>query len=267
MIEIVRSGIATTFQDLGRPGFAHVGVGHSGVVDPDGAALVNRLVGNTSRAVVIETCGDFEVVALDHVTMASTDELAPVRLTAGQRLSVRPGAHGRLWHYVALRGGFDLPVVLGSASFDTLAGLGPPPPEPGRRLAAGTSTDTAAGVDQAPRREVGHVARVLPGPRRNWFTDDSWETLITATWTVTTSNRVGVRMSGGSIERSIRRELPSEGLVRGAIQVPPDGDPVMMLADHPTTGGYPVIAVVHQDDVALVAQHSAGASVRLRHYV
>jgi allophanate hydrolase subunit 2 len=85
-------------------------------------------------------------------------------------------------------------------------------------------------------------------------------------WTITNTSRVGVRLRGGSIERATSDELPSEGLVRGAIQVPPGGEPVMMLADHPTTGGYPVIAVVHPDDVAIVAQHSAGASIRFRNY-
>ena len=267
MIEILRAGVATTFQDAGRPGWAHIGVGAAGVVDPDLAALVNRLAGNEPSAVVIETCGGFEFLAHEPSLVATTDELAPVRLSPGQSMVVRPGAHGRLWQYIAIRGGFEVPRALGSASYDTLSGLGPPPPSVGQRLVAGTSSASFSAVDHAPLRELADTARVMPGPRRNWFTEASWAALGAETWTVTATSRVGVRLAGGVIEREVARELPSEGLVRGALQVPPGGEPVMMLADHPTTGGYPVIGVVHPEDVALVAQHSGGRSIRFRHYV
>jgi allophanate hydrolase subunit 2 len=116
----------------------------------------------------------------------------------------------------------------------------------------------------APLAGVADVIRVDPGPRSDWFADDWADRLTASTWTVTTSSRVGVRLTGATLTRIVTDELPSEGLVRGALQVPPDGDPVMMLSDHPTTGGYPVIAVVHQDDVAAVAQHMAGTSIRFR---
>lgn len=266
MIEIVRAGIATTFQDTGRPGWADIGVGRAGAVDPELASLVNRLVGNDPAAVVIETCGDLELAAHSATVLATTDGLAPVRLAPGDTLTVRAGANGRVWQYVAARGGFEVPAALGSRSFDTLSGIGPLPPEVGRRLTTGSATAAFAPVDQVPLRELNDTARLLPGPRLDWFTEASWSSLTTAAWTVTTTSRVGVRLSGGEIDRAVPRELPSEGLVRGAIQVPPDGAPVMMLADHPTTGGYPVIAVVHPDDVATVAQHSAGTSVRFRQY-
>ncbi len=267
MIEIVRPGIATTFQDVGRPGFAHIGVGTSGAVDRELATLVNRLVGNSPTEIVIETCGDLELVAIKPTVVATTDELAPITLLPGDHLTVRAGRHGRLWQYVAGHGGFVVSPVLGSGSYDTLSGLGPPPPSVGDRVAIGVDPSGYTIVDGAPLRELGAMARVLPGPRRDWFTEASWKSLAAEDWTVTTTSRIGVRLRGGDLRRAVADELPSEGLVRGAIQVPPGGEPMMMLADHPTTGGYPVIGVVHPDDVATVAQHSAGTTVRFRHYV
>jgi allophanate hydrolase subunit 2 len=107
---------------------------------------------------------------------------------------------------------------------------------------------------------------VLEGPHNVWFATGAFETFTATEWTVSTSSRVGVRLSGPPLARSIDEELPSEGLVTGAVQVPPDGQPVVLLADHPTTGGYPVIAVVHDDDLGAIAQRPAGWSVRFRAY-
>ena len=266
-VVVVRSGIASTFQDRGRAGLAHLGVGAAGAVDRELASLANRLVGNGPEHVVIETCGNLELQAVAPVTIATTADLAPTTLAVGERILVPPGARGRLWHYVAIRGGFVVDVVLGSASSDTLAGLGPPPLIEGQRIEAGPVSGRFTIVDHAPVRELATVVRVLSGPRRDWFSDASWDQLLTAAWTVTTTSRIGVRLAGGAIERVVDRELPSEGLVPGAIQVPPGGAPVMMLVDHPTTGGYPVIAVVHPDDVAIVGQQPAGSQVRFRRYV
>lgn len=262
MIEVVRAGIATTLQDSGRPGLANIGVGAAGAVDPGLAALVNRLVGNLASAVVIETCGDLELVADQPAVIATTSELAPITLAPGQTVTIRPGQHGRLWQYVAVRGGIAAPPVLGSASTDTLSGLGPLPLVSGQRLGLNQIDGDYTVVDQAPLPELSSDVRVFRGPRHDWFTERSWAELTSTPWTVTTTSRIGVRLTGGAAERTVTRELPSEGLVRGAIQVPPDGDPVMMLADHPTTGGYPVIGVVHPDDVAVVGQHASGTSVR-----
>jgi len=266
VLRVIRPGIATTFQDRGRSGLAQVGVGTAGSVDPGLSALVNRLVANGPGAVVIETCGDLELRASAPATVASSAHLAPVHLDAGERFVVRPGARGRLWHYVAVRGGFAVEPVLGSASRDTLAGIGPAPLIEGQSLDARPAPSEFAVVDHAPLPELASVVRVLPGPRRHWFSDASWHALAATAWTVTTTSRIGIRLAGGTFDRVVDGELPSEGLVRGAIQVPPGGEPVVMLADHPTTGGYPVIGVVHPDDVATLAQHSAGNRVRFRHY-
>lgn len=261
-LEVVTPGVATTVQDAGRPGLAHLGVPPSGFVDPVLAGLVNRLVGNPSDAPLIETAGGLSLRATGAMTVATSGETAPHTLRSGDEVVVRADGR-RQWHYLAIRGGVAVPEVLGSQARDTLSDLGHRPLAAGDVLAIGTGPAGDITTDLAPLRELGDEVRVSAGPRADWFAD--WRrALTTSPWTVTATSRVGVRLTGRPIDRTVTRELPSEGLVRGAIQVPHDGDPVMLLADHPTTGGYPVIAVVHPDDVAIVAQHLAGTTVRLR---
>ena len=180
----------------------------------------------------------------------------------GDELTIGIGL--RQWHYVAFRGGVAVDPILGSRSTDTLGRIGPPPIVANDRLALGPEPTAPVSGDVAPIAEPKVHPRVSAGPRVDWFVDGSFERFTTEEWTVAAASRVGVRLAGPALERSRFDELPSEGLVRGAIQVPPDGQPVMMLADHPTTGGYPVIAVVDPDDVAVVAQVLAGGSVRFR---
>jgi biotin-dependent carboxylase-like uncharacterized protein len=260
-IVVVTAGIASTIQDRGRAGLAHLGVSPSGAVDPRLASLANRLVGNSDEAAVIETCGGLVLRFRGAALIAASSELAPLSVADGETYRVT-GDPTHLWQYLAVRGGVDAPVVLGSRSTDTLSGLGPPPLAAGDVLPIGAEPQAPVAVDHAPGSQTRDVVRISPGPRLDWFDSVSFERFVGAAWTVTDSSRVGVRLSGVRLARRITRDLPSEGLVRGAIQVPPDNDPVMLLADHPTTGGYPVIAVVHPDDVATVAQTPAGGSVR-----
>jgi biotin-dependent carboxylase-like uncharacterized protein len=166
-----------------------------------------------------------------------------------------------------VRGGVDVPAVLGSRSTDTLSGLGPPPLAAGNRLPLGRLAGEEPVVDVAAVRppSADPVLRVLPGPRRDWLSPSAWTALTTRLWTVTAdSNRVGLRLSGPRLERARDDELPSEGLVPGAVQVPPDGAPVLFLADHPVTGGYPVLAVVRTADLPAVAQLRPGDRLRFR---
>jgi biotin-dependent carboxylase-like uncharacterized protein len=260
---VVQPGVASTVQDTGRPGYAHLGVPRSGAVDLALAGLVNRLVGNPADAAVIETCGPLVLRAERSLLVATSTESAPISVHRGASVVVRPGGD-RCWHYVAVRGGFAVEPELGSRSTDTLASLGPAPLAAGDRLPVGDDPGSPVDTDHAPLRPLAERARISAGPRLDWFAPDALDVLAGLPWTVTAISRVGVRLAGAGIHRVIARELPSEGLVRGAIQVPPDGNPVMMLADHPTTGGYPVLAVVHPDDVAVVAQTSAGGRVRFR---
>jgi biotin-dependent carboxylase-like uncharacterized protein len=274
MIEVLATGGLATVQDLGRPGHAALGVGASGAADRTSLRLANRLVGNPEAAAAIEvTLGgfaarfhDFACVALAGAPCAGAAMHAPLYLAPGEELRLGAPTAG-LRTYLAVAGGIDVEPVLGSRATDTLAGLGPAPLRPGDRLPVGDRRGEPPGVDVAAVAAMGAdpVLRVLPGPRTDWFGPDALERLCARAWTVSPrSDRVGIRLDGEPLERSHAGELPSEGMVEGALQVPPDGLPVLLLADHPVTGGYPVIAVVDEAGVALAAQARPGARVRFR---
>ena len=169
---------------------------------------------------------------------------------------------------VAARGGFAVEPVLGSRSTDVLAGLGPPTVVTDDVLPVGEAESPVPGVDIAPVPDPADgdvTVRVVPGPRRDWFTDEAWSLLVSQAYAVTSeSNRVGLRLDGEPLERVGTDELPSEGMVRGALQIPPSGKPVLFLADHPVTGGYPVVAYVVDDDVDRCAQLRPGQTLLLR---
>lgn len=259
-LRVVSDGLASTVQDLGRPGWAHVGVPMSGAVDPWSMAAVNRAVGNAAHATVIETAGGLRVVSVGPSIVACTRSVAPTVLRDGDHYELVGGA-SRQWHYLAVRGGFEVSKTLGSAATDTLTALGPPPLRAGDTILIRPSEPGPVADLQLPVR-LGDRIRVTPGPRVDWFVDAAWERLLAGGWTVAVSSRIGTRLSGPPLRRGRPDELPSEGLVRGAIQVPHDGAPVVMGADHPTTGGYPVIAVVHHEDLTALLQRSAGDHLR-----
>ncbi|MEV7286743.1 biotin-dependent carboxyltransferase family protein [Streptomyces sp. NPDC093252] len=277
-LAVVRAGALTTVQDLGRPGHAHLGVPRSGALDAPAAALVNRLVGNPVDAAVLETTLNGCALRPRSPLVAAVGGApspvtvdgrpapwgAPVRVPAGALLEVGAAVAG-VRGYVAVSGGVAVEPVLGSRSTDLLSGLGPPPLADGTVLPLGPVSGPPARVDVAPqpRPPAELVLRITPGPRHDWFTDSALDTLTTRPYRVSpASNRIGLRTEGPALERAVPGELPSEGLVLGAVQVPPDGRPVVFLADHPTTGGYPVIAVVTGADLPAVAQARPGTPVR-----
>ncbi|MFE9807179.1 biotin-dependent carboxyltransferase family protein [Streptomyces sp. NPDC005548] len=277
-LSVVRAGALTTVQDQGRPGHAHLGVPRSGALDAPAAALANRLVGNATGAAVLETtltgCSlrprSTVIVAVTGAPCPVTVDGrpagwgAPVRVPAGALLDIGPARAG-VRSYVAVSGGVAVDPVLGSRSTDLLSGLGPAPLTDGTVLPLGCPGVPHARVDvvphPAPPAEL--VLRVTPGPREDWFTDSAVRTLTTRSYRVSpASNRIGLRTQGPALERAVSGELPSEGMVLGAVQVPPDGRPLVFLADHPTTGGYPVIAVVRETDLPAAAQAVPGTPVR-----
>ncbi|MFL6072974.1 MAG: biotin-dependent carboxyltransferase family protein [Mycobacteriales bacterium] len=280
MIEILDAGLLTTVQDLGRPGRAALGVPPSGALDAPSLRLANRLVGNPEGAAGLETTLTGVTVRLHAGRyLAVTGAPAPLRLDgrpvdphgafwapAGSVLRVGPASAG-VRSYLGIAGGIAVPPVLGSRSRDVLSGLGPEPPRPGTRLPLGRPGGLPPGVAAVPVPDLPAepVLRLLPGPRAGWFTAAARAALHGTRYEVTPrSNRIALRLAGQALERSVSRELPSEGLLTGAIQVPPNGQPVLFLADHPTTGGYPVIAVVHPDDLPLAAQARPGTGIRFR---
>ncbi|MGI5246408.1 biotin-dependent carboxyltransferase family protein [Dactylosporangium sp. CA-139066] len=272
------AGPLTTVQDLGRPGYAHLGVPRSGALDRPALLLGNRLVGNAADAAALEiTLGPFAAVFSAASTIALTGAVAPLRVggrpaplnapvpvRAGDRIEVGPAVLG-LRAYLCVAGGVCVDPVLGSRSTDTLSLLGPPVVRAGVCLPLGPALSAPAAVDVAPRRAPGGPLelRVTWGPRADRFADP--EVLGLGEYRVRgESNRVGARLSGRGLTRADGGELPSEGIVLGSVQVPADGQPLVFLADHPTTGGYPVIAVVHADDLALLAQARPGDTLRFR---
>lgn len=261
-LTIRRAGWSTTIQDRGRRGFAHLGVPVAGAIDPGLADLVNRLVGNTPGTPVIETAGGLEVEVDEVAVIASSRAPAPVVIEPGESVAVDHGG-GRNFHYLAVRGGLDVDRVLGSASSDSLAGVGATAVVDGARIRVGPEPDTPVVVDLAPVSPLPDEIRLWPGPRIDWFAPDAMDVLCSVDWTTSTSlSRVGVRLDGAVVPRSSNEELPSEGIVLGAVQVPHDGVPVVMLADHPTTGGYPVAAVVDPRDVFAIGQSPPGRRFR-----
>jgi biotin-dependent carboxylase-like uncharacterized protein len=273
VLTVLETGPLATIQDRGRAGQAALGVPRSGACDRSSYDLANRLVGNRPGAAAIEvTFGGLVLRAEADVVVALTGAPcpgvplnAPATLRTGQLLRLGVPRSG-LRTYVAVRGGIDVPPVLGSRSTDLLSGLGPAPLQPGVTLPIGRAHDHMPGVDLAPVPDppAGEVVlQVAPGPRRDWFTDAGWKSFITQRYDVSSnSNRVGVRLEGEPLERAREGELASEGMTLGAVQIPPSGLPVVFLADHPVTGGYPVIAYVTTRSLPYCAQLRPGQPAR-----
>lgn len=284
MIEVVTPGMLATVQDLGRPGYAHLGVPTSGAADQRSHRLANRLVGNAETAACLELLlGGLEARFHRPATVAVTGAPAPVwvddrpvplceprRVRSGQVLRVGTPSYG-LRSYVAVSGGIDVPSTLGSRSTDTLSSMGPAPLRTGDALPVSLPSTAhvtprcgglAGCTVMAPTEPV---IRVFRGPRDDWFVADALTTLVSSRWLVTAeTNRVGARLAGPPLRHAGSAQLPLEGMLVGAIEVPTSGQPIVFLADHPTTGGYPVIAVVARDDIPLVAQARPGVGVRFQ---
>lgn len=261
-IEVLATGWLTTLQDRGRYGYGSLGVPAAGAIDQSLAALVNRLVGNPDDTVVIETTTGFEIQALGKLTLASSLGAEVFTLGPGERYRLASDG-GRNFAYLAVRGGLEVEPVLGSRSQDTLTGTGPIPLRPGRVLRIGDDPGTPIHTDSAPVRPLPSVIRLWPGPHLDSFDDSAVAALIETPWCSTASfNRVAMRLDGPALVRRNALDIQSLGLIPGALQVPPDKQPVMMLRDHPVTGGYPVIAVVDDEDVHAVAQCQPGSPFR-----
>lgn len=295
-LTVTQTGLQTLFQDLGRPGRAHEGVPASGAADEAAARQANRLVGNRSGTAVLETLLDgLALCACGAVVVAVAG--APGLLTVtgpyGQRVcpSHRPvllrdqetltfgTLEAGLRRYLAVRGGFVLPPVLASRATDTLSGIGPAALTRDQCLpVARAAPSQIVGAPEPGTFQTGDDTdavrlRVVLGPRADWFDAASCQRFLDTVWQVTDqSNRIGVRLAAPAnddteaplpaLHRVTSAELPSEGCVPGALQVPPSGLPVLFLKDHPVTGGYPVIAVVVAADLDRATQLAPGDAVQ-----
>jgi biotin-dependent carboxylase-like uncharacterized protein len=292
-IVVVNPGPLTLVEDLGRQGWASLGLSPSGALDRQSLRLANLLVGNPAEAAGLEILlGGLRLRFVTASTVAVAGAEGIVRLNGAeiplnQAVRVAPGAvldFGAplfgLRYYLAVQGGIDAPKLLGSSSTDMLSGEGPAPLTSGEQLGighvsagnglvSGTGSGTVnnahvlPAIRRAPDPGRAITARVDRGPRADWFDPDSWRRLVSQEWTLSPdSNRIGARLVGRPLTQARLEELPSEGMVLGALQVPPSGLPTVFLADHPVTGGYPVIAVVRRTDLDLLGQARPGQRIR-----
>jgi biotin-dependent carboxylase-like uncharacterized protein len=276
MLRIERVGI-TTVQDAGRRGLAHLGLPSSGAADRTSYLLANRLAGNAPGAAMFETSGGLSFTSLDDIDVVVTGSecdatigsrhaahCAPMLLRAGETFSViriREGVRA----YVAVSGGIVGTPILGSLSHDTLSGIVPVVLHIGASLRVGVAVAASSSLDAPVRPDRLQSLRVSPGPHRDLVGSSALESVLDGAFRVSaSSDRIGVRLRGAGV--TLARDifsLPSVPLVRGAMQLTPSGELVVMLADHPTTGGYPVVAVVHPDDVDRLAQTAANVALTL----
>lgn len=281
-LQVVRPGPMTLVQDRGRPGLAHFGVGASGAMDRGSLALGNRLVGNPEGSAGLEVLvGGAEFAVTEPLWFAVTGARGDVAISghavefdaatlaqSGETVCFGTAEHG-IRYYLAVRGGIDAEPVLGSRARDTLAKIGPAPLAEGQILPVGAEPgDPIPAIDVVPVEVPPSDAvavEIRPGPRRDWFGDGAWGRLVDSEWRVSPrSDRTGIRLEGPALNRVDIRELPSEGMIAGAIQVSPDGAPTILGPDHPVTGGYPVIAVVTDATLDALAQVRPGQGLRFR---
>ena len=279
------SGPMLTVQDRGRPGRADEGIARAGAFDVPAAALANRLVGNDVSEAVFESllgsctfdvAGD-AIVAVTGATLvlrlndAEISMNAAVHVVAGDVLRLGMPTEGSR-AYLAMRGGLDVPLILGSRSYDSLGKIGPPPIAAGDRIRSRSSEHAKAEawfepIPVRPRNDLPTI-HIVRGPRYDWLNAQSHVNLVQETWTVEpASDRTGVRLRGVPLTRSapyVELELPSEAMIVGAIQVPPNGQPIILGPDCGTTGGYPVVGVVRERSMPDVAQLRPGQQLRLR---
>lgn len=280
---VIEPGLLATVQDLGRPGHAALGVAVSGALDRGALRTANRLVGNAEDAAGVEvTMGGLRAVAARDAWFAVAGAWGAIRLDdrdvdpyeahawpAGAQVHLDWFEHGAR-AYLAVRGGLGGRRALGSRATDRMAGLGPAPLRAGDVI---TTCDETAGPVPVPGvapwgapHDEDFEVEVAPGPRGGWFAASARSALFESVWTVTNAaDRVGLRLDGPRLERIRHDELPSEGMVPGALQVPPSGRPTILLADGPVTGGYPVIAVATDAALDAIAQARPGSRIRFRH--
>ncbi|PYE23605.1 KipI family sensor histidine kinase inhibitor [Rhizobium sp. PP-CC-3A-592] len=288
---VLAAPMPALFQDTGRFGQTGQGVSSAGALDQGAFHAANRVVGNPPGATCLEIAlGGFSVAVSGRTVIGVAGAPCPIEIRDAEGrvqqvetyrpISLEPGdavtlgqAPKGMRSYLAVRGGFDVTPVLGSTSTDTLAVVGPDPVTRGAvlKVNADTSDLTSVSLEETPA--FAHPGSddvvtldVVMGPRSDWFTQAGIDTLSSQLFRMTPqSNRVGIRLSGDiPLERKDKAELPSEGTATGAIQVPHSGQPVLFLADHPLTGGYPVIATVAEYHLDLAGQIPVNAHIRFR---
>lgn len=285
-LQVLKPGLQSSVQDLGRPGWRHLGIGSAGAMDPVSLQLANALLRQDLTLPALEVCGGplqlrFEqdgVFALAGADYEALLDALPCPVgwvhaaRAGQVLHLNGPRAGR-FAYLALPGGVAAPACMGSRSTDLAGGFGGPQ---GRALRAGDRLQAVAATDLPGGRRRGLPAfkapavldlRVLPGPEAALFHPEAMAEFWRSAWHAgRRSNRMGCRLDGPALRRPDRpdelAELPSHAVLPGVVQVPPDGQPIVLMADAQVTGGYPRLAVVIEADLPRLAQCAPGQRLR-----
>jgi len=273
-IGVVKPGLSTTVQDRGRFGYAHLGISPCGAADALSLRIANLLVGNDEYAPVLEmtllgATLEFEQGAVMALSGARCDcKVGQYRVAQDSAVSIPGGGvlqcesiTSGVRTYLAIQGGLDVPLVMGSASTDLRGGFGG---VAGRRLQAGDMLKTGTGGGQSPRRlRTGAVddrphpgpIRVTRGAQNDWFSPDEWTGFLAAGYVGSEqSDRAGLRLSGRPVKSSQSKQLLTDGIPLGAVQIPQDGQPIILFVDQQTTGGYPKIANVIAADMHRIGQ-------------
>jgi antagonist of KipI len=267
-IRIVAPGFLTTVQDLGRYGHAHRGISASGAADALALRAGNLLVGNAENAAALEmtlTGGEFEFEEDAVIALTGSDfgtglpSWTPLEIKAGTTLRCG-GTKSGARCYLAVRGGIDWPLTLGSASAHLLTGVGGGPLRKGATVSIGNAAirKRRAAAKNPPQWERASTVRVTDGPQAEWFHGELYEGAYAV---AEECNRMGIRLSGGAIPSPAGGML-TEGVALGAIQVPPDGQPIVLFVEHQTTGGYPKPANVISADFWRLGQMRPRDAVR-----
>ncbi len=270
-VKIIEPGMFTTVQDAGRFGYLRFGLPPSGAMDRRAFELANALVDNDRNSAVLECTGTMPILESSHpvrLAVAYADHFLTLDVAAGEKIAFGPIKLGYR-AYIAFQGGIDVPVVMGSRSTYVAGRFGG---LEGRTLRAGDDLGFGDGADgtpaihakvtqasRLPRRTVG----VIPGPEADWFDCGGLNTFLTERFIVSAkSDRTGIRLEGMPLSFRSNEQMVSAALSFGTIQVPPSGLPIIMMADHPTTGGYPRIGTVVEEDLPVLAQLRPGDAVR-----
>jgi antagonist of KipI len=277
VFDVLQPGVLTTIQDLGRPGWQRHGVGPAGAMDRFALQVANLLVGNPRGFAALEIglgglrlrCREDWIVAICGADLGAGVPLwKSLRVRKGDELFFKSAVRGA-WAYLAFAGGVEAETVLGSKS-TCLRGLGGRPVAKGDLLRAGPprpSTRDGRGfvTSEIPDYPDAVTVRVVLGPQEDMFSDESVQTFLTGAFQVTPqSNRMGYRLSGPALRHRGAADVLSDAVVTGSVQVPADGQPIVLMADRQTTGGYAKIATVISADLPAIAQARVGTNVSFR---
>ena len=283
--EIIRAGVNTTFQDQGRSNLYHIGIPFSGAMDNRNYSLANKLTGNKLNSPVIEFAyqGPHLKYTGEKINIAVTGDVVFKIIKSGTEIDgncyesyqIESGdqinlisTNKSVYGYLAIGGGLDLKLQWNSCSINTKANIGS---NDGKKLENGQKINILNINSDQSKRKINYInskvenIRVIKGPNFDYFSEEGKKIFFEKEFTVSKlSDRMGMRLEGSKIENIVNTNIKSEGLIKGVIQVPADGNPIIMLSDHGTVGGYPKIGVVASVDYDRLVQISPGSKVKFK---